>query len=46
MFKEEYPNIHSSIIFDINVFTKKGYHQEIKQWKQERLSREKLKKLK
>lgn len=42
MFKEEYPKINSSIIFDINVFTKKGYHQEIKQWKLERLSKAKL----
>lgn len=46
MFKEEYPQISSSIIFDINVFTKNGYHQEIKQWKRERLLKADLENLK
>ena len=45
MFKEEYPHVNSSIIFNIDIFTKLGYHKEIKEWKAKRLSKVELEKL-
>jgi len=45
MFKEEYPHINSSIIFNIDIFSKLGYHKEIKEWKAKRLSKVELEKL-
>jgi len=46
MFKKEYPEIESAIIYNIEKFTKESYAKEIKKWKQERLLKEELEKLK
>jgi len=45
MFKEEYPEVNSSIVFNIGVFTKLGYHKEIREWKAKRLLKAELEKL-